>query len=145
MKSIRRRTQNRSSQPEIILTSFIDTIMVLLIVFMVTTPLVHNAITVELPHGAVQEVQVGNEDMVLYWDQGGTIFFNGARVTKQTIIKTIAQRIEKQPQAILFVQADRNVPYGTIIEFIDTLKEKAGVKYVALETQQTHDKKHMDA
>ncbi|KKR97192.1 MAG: Transport energizing protein TolR [candidate division TM6 bacterium GW2011_GWE2_41_16] len=132
--------QRKYTQPEVSLTPLIDTLLVLLIVFMVATPLVHNALHIELPSGSVQEVQSAHEDVVIYWDKQNKIFLNGVMVSMDTIIDKVKGRVKVQPDMAIFVQADRQVAYGDIVEFIDMLKARAGVRYVALETRATPHK-----
>jgi len=136
--SIRSRRHSRTESnrlPEVILTPLIDTILVILVSFMVAMPLVHNAIVVELPSGQVQEVPSDQEDLVIYWNNKNTLSISGVSLSQSTVIDVVKKRIQKKPDSVVFVQADRIVRYGDVVEFIDILKALAGVKYVALETR----------
>ena len=66
MRSLNRRRRTSAREPEITLTPLIDTALTLLIIFMVTTPMIHNAIKVNLPRGRVKEDVGATQDLCVY-------------------------------------------------------------------------------
>ena len=135
MAFIRRKRKTPSALHDIPLTPLIDTALTLLIIFMVTTPMMQNSIKVTLPDGSAKEDGGAKQDLVVYVDQHGKLFFNGVPLTKEALVNTIQQKIGSDAQATVFVKADRIVPYGDVINIVDHLKVAGGIRYVALATK----------
>ena len=132
----RRKRRRQAPSAEINLTPLIDTALTLLIMFMLTAPMMHNAIKVELPNGKVQEVSGPQNELVVHLDKKNTLFFNGERVddTKQ-LLERLKKAVGTDTQKTVFVKADQAVNYGSVIELVDQIKVVGGVRYVALATQ----------
>lgn len=126
--------------PEISLTPLIDTALVLLVIFMVATPIVHNAIKVQLPTGKASEINSTIQDLVVYLDKDRNIFVNDQAVKKDNLMATLEKKLQAGPDQTVFVKADQSVAYGTVVELVDEIKYVGGVKYVALATQKSNAK-----
>ncbi len=139
MKKRMRRQRRRRRQmvmQEISLTPLIDTALTLLIIFMLTTPMMHNAIKINLPQGKAQEAANIKQELIVYLDKDGKLFFNGQAVSsKPKLIEEIKKVVGVQKDKTVFVQADINVNYGNVIEIVDQIKVVGGVQYVALATK----------
>lgn len=132
----RRRIKRTMSLPEITLTPLIDTALTLLIIFMVTTPMINNAIKVELPKGKAQEDKGSSQELIVFVDRNNALFLNNDRIKNQDdLIKAIKKRVGNDTNRTLFVKADQGVKYGTVIELVDHIKVVGGIAYVALATQ----------
>lgn len=131
----RRRRKTPSAINDIPLTPLIDTALTLLIIFMVTTPMMQNAIKVTLPEGKAKEDGGAKQDLIVYIDQQRKMFFNGLPVTHDSLISTIKRAAGKDKESTVFVKADKKVPYGDVIQVVDEIKVAGGVRYVALATQ----------
>lgn len=138
----RRRTKRSAAITEISLTPLIDTALTLLVIFMITSPMMHNAIKVDLPKGAAKEDVGLEQDIEVYIDQQGTIFCDGQKyeiASLITLLKTkcmpesSVQKTEKEKT--VYVKADTTVSYGRVLELVDHIKVVGGIKYVALATQ----------
>ncbi|MDR3550130.1 MAG: biopolymer transporter ExbD [Candidatus Babeliales bacterium] len=134
MTIIRRQRKKTAAMHDIPLTPLIDTALTLLIIFMVTTPMMQNAIKVTLPEGQAKEAEGSKQEMIVYIDKDGKLFFNGIPVTKSNVAATVKQKIGANSQSTIFVKADQSVSYGLVIQTVDQLK-MAGVRYVALATK----------
>lgn len=131
-----RRKRRSLVVPEINLTPLIDTALTLLVIFMVTAPLVNNAIKINLPTGKAQESATTQQELVVYMDKEEKLFFNGNRVpNKDRLMKLIRESVGKQKERTVFVKADKSVHYGEVIELVDDIKVVGGVSYVALATK----------
>lgn len=130
----RRRRKTATALHDIPLTPLIDTALTLLIIFMVATPMMQNAIKVTLPEGKAQEDGGAKQDLIVYVDKNKKIYFNGVPVTRENIVPTVRKKVGNDSQSIVFVKADKTVPYGDVIQIVDQLKVAGGVKYVALAT-----------
>lgn len=135
-KRKQRRGRRQLAMPEISLTPLIDTALTLLIIFMLTSPMMDNAIKINLPQGKAQEAANTNQELIVYIDKDGNLFFNGQAVnTKQVLIDQIKKIVGLQKDRTVFVKADINVNYGNVIEIVDHIKVVGGVQYVALATK----------
>lgn len=132
----RKNKTKRFAMPEITLTPLIDVFATLLIIFMVTAPMVQNAIRVELPRGVSKEVG-GQQDLVVTMSKDGKLFFNNCHVERKVLASSVRKTMGKHDEYPVYVQADREIAYGKVIEIVDELKQ-AGVKYVAMATQSGH-------
>jgi biopolymer transport protein ExbD len=131
---IKKRSLRQYTPPEIILTPLIDTFATLLVMFIITAPIAQNSIKVDLPYGRSKEVGV-SQDLIVTLNKDGKLFFNNFPIEKKMLVKSVQKAIASKENAPIFVKADKSVPYGKVIEIVDQLKE-AGVKYVAMSTQQ---------
>ncbi|HXW85893.1 MAG TPA: biopolymer transporter ExbD [Candidatus Bathyarchaeia archaeon] len=132
-----RRRRSPSLMTDIPLTPLIDTALTLLVIFMITTPMLHNAIRVTLPQGKAHEQANAREDVTVYIDKNGSIFLNGVETTHDTLIAQLQAAVTHDAGKTVFVKADTAVSYGTVVELVDRIKVVGGIKYVALATKRT--------
>ncbi|MDP3935864.1 MAG: protein TolR [Alphaproteobacteria bacterium] len=116
---------------EINMTPFIDIMLVLLIIFMITAPLLTVGVEVDLP-----ETQAGtmNEDtapLVVSIDKNGNIFIMEIATVIKALIPRLQAITKNNMETIIYVQADRTVPYGRLMDVMGRLN-KAGFKKVGL-------------
>ena len=134
----RRYNQRVSVTPEISLTPLIDTVLVLLIVFMITTPIMNNMINIELPSSSTNDEKFEKEtdkSIVVYIDKDQNLFINDVKVQKAEFFDVLEKKLAGSHERVVFVKADKSIPYGTVIQVVDDIKYLGGVKYVALATQ----------
>jgi len=130
-----RRLKKRIALSEISLTPLIDTALTLLVIFMVTSPLMHNAIKITLPKGQVKEDAGLQQDIEIYVDKEGRIFCDGSELLLDDLVAILQQKITLNQEKTVYVRADTAVSYGQVIELVDHIKAIGGIKYVALATQ----------
>ncbi len=134
-----RRLKNRNhSMQEINVTPLVDIALTLLIIFMVATPMMHNVIKVELPSSRIDDSMPQSQtqqDLTVFIDKQRKIYLNGQEYTLETLLKKLQQLVKKDSSDIVFVKADQAVPYGKVIDLVDTIKISGGIKYVALATK----------
>lgn len=128
----RRRT---TAMVDISMTPLIDTALTLLVIFMVATPMIQNAIRVTLPKGQAKEDAGSSQQLVVYVDKDKKIFFNGKVVEKEDLITQLRHQIGNDSNKMVHVKADQMVPYGNVLELVDHLKVVGGISYVVLATQ----------
>jgi biopolymer transport protein TolR len=136
-KLLRRNTRDADLLPEISLTPLIDTALVLLVIFMVATPVMQNSIKVDLPKGQSQEAKGIAQDIVVHIafspeDKKETISLNGEVVKKEMIVLEIEKKTANKKDATVYVNGDSNAPYRAIAEIVDRIKYTAGVEHVVL-------------
>lgn len=140
-RSLRRKKRAHSTLPEITLTPLIDTCLILVVIFMVTSPMINNAIKVDLPKGQVKEVQGVQEDLVVHvatqGDKKGAktcYYLNGVSCERNQITAQLTKKIGHQKNKTVFVKGDKNVSYGSVVELVDEIKSVGGIDRVALAT-----------
>lgn len=128
--------------PEITLVPLIDTAFTLLIIFMVTAPMMHLSIKVDLPDSkTAQATKVEEESIVVEIDAQGQVHF-GQKVyaIEQDKTKLIALKHDimhglSRANNAIFLFADRSLRYQKIVDLFDVLNSIEGVQHVALVTQ----------
>ena len=107
---------------EINVTPFVDVMLVLLIIFMVATPMMSQGIDVDLPQTKQVEVlPTESENMVMTVRQDGKIFLDEYPVELDDLESKL-QILVKEKNKTLFLQADKNVPYGTVVDIMGRIK-----------------------
>jgi biopolymer transport protein ExbD len=121
-----------ASQPmaEINMVPLIDVVLVLLVIFIVTAPLLTNAVKLDLPK-ATSNADVQKPDKVEFAIDGtGSLFWNGERLSREEAAQRFADEGKKRPQPEIYLRADQNVPYRYVAEMLADAS-KAGLSKVA--------------
>ncbi len=111
-------SENRSSRPvaEINMIPLIDVMLVLLVIFMVTAPLLTHAVKVNLPK-ASSTVDVSQRDSIhLSIDREGRVFWNGEAVVESDWRARMRQAADRDPQPELHINADGDIAYRRVME-----------------------------
>ena len=130
----RRRQSRPPLIPELNLTPLIDVALTLLVIFMVTAPMVQNNIKVLLPSGKSKEL-TQQQEAVLTITAEKNFYFNSYPVKQEDIIAVVKEWVAQAPQSPIFIRADAQVSYGTVLELMDSLKQ-TGASAVALSLKQ---------
>jgi biopolymer transport protein TolR len=133
MARLRKKRGKRVPMPEVTLTPLIDTFATLLLIFMVATPMVQNAIRVDLPHGKSKEV-TAQQELIVTLDKKNKLFFNSYPIERSSLAQAVQKALVQKEDLPVYVQADEAVEYGKVIGIVDELKQ-AGVKFVAMSTR----------
>lgn len=135
MRRIRSRRRHSADLLDISLTPLIDTALTLLVIFMIATPMIQNAIRVSLPKGKAKEDQGALQELVVYVDKDRKIYFNGTELTTANLINQLKDRVQSNQNKMVYVKADQEVSYGTVLELVDQIKVIGGISHVVLATQ----------
>jgi biopolymer transport protein TolR len=120
---------------DISMTPLIDVALTLLVIFIVATPMMQNAIRVSLPKGKAKEDAGSRQDIVVYVDKDKKIFFNGNEVKPDQLVDALKKKIGDQKDKMVYVKADQVVSYGSVLELVDHIKVVGGISHVVLATQ----------
>ena len=123
---------------EINVTPFVDVMLVLLIVFMVTAPLLTVGIPVDLPKVKASALTDQKDPLEITVKIGGEIYLGESEVDVENLIPRLNAITELNKEAIIYVRGDRVVAYGRIMEIM-SLVNSAGYIKVALVTQNPKD------
>jgi len=134
---VRRRTYHALS--EINVTNLVDVVLVLLIIFMVTAPLMQSGIAVRLPQTATAADEPSEGIVVTITKEGG-VFVNDVYRTPDQWEEELGRLIRNKPGAKAYIRADSEVDYGVVVQLISAMK-RLGINDVGLVTQpSTKDK-----
>lgn len=120
---------------EINITPMVDVMLVLLVVFIITAPLMTNAIKVNLPDTDVTvQIEEPKKPVVVSVDQEGRIYLDKDEYSLDVIESELASRKAQDPEIRLNLNADETVPYGTVAKLM-VLIEKAGIQKLSFITE----------
>ncbi len=121
---------------EMNMVPFIDVMLVLLIISMVTTPFLEQGVNVELPVASGQNLQkqAVEQPVVLFVSRDRNLRIGDTPVSRADLVKTLREKFSGRDQKELFVRADKDVPYGTVAEIMATV-QGAGIERVGLVTK----------
>ena len=120
---------------EINVTPFVDVMLVLLIVFMVTAPLLTVGVNVDLPQAQAPSLQGQDEPLAVSVRADGEVYLQDTRVTMEELAPRLRAITQNKPDTRIFVRGDQTIAYGRVMEVMGTLNQ-AGFSRVALVTQQ---------
>ncbi len=123
--------RNRTALSEINVTPLVDVMLVLLIIFMVTAPLMQQGIDVNLPKAKGKELPP-EERINIVVKKGGAIFLNDNPMSQQDMVRKLTAISKLNPN--VFLKADKDVPYGTVVEIMGDIKE-AGIEKLGMITE----------
>ncbi len=132
LSSVRSKREIGTSLSEINVTPFIDVMLVLLVIFMVTTPLMQSGIGVNLPTAETDNAPA-EEGLRLTVELDRYIKIENQTININLLENTLKNWFAGKSKKIVFLQADKDIPYGFIVEVMDIAK-KAGVETVGLMT-----------
>lgn len=116
---------------EINVTPMVDVMLVLLIIFMITSPMLVAGIEVDLPETQSEAISSNSKPLVISINKSGKIFIFETEIRKNNLIKKLKNITKEKKDTRIFVKGDKNASYGTIIEVMANIN-KAGFTKVAL-------------
>jgi biopolymer transport protein TolR len=123
-----------SSMSEINVTPFVDVMLVLLIIFMVSAPLMQQGVQVDLPQTKSPALDEQEESTVLTVKKDKKLFIEDQELDPTILAKQIAAIFEHKRNKEIYVQADQSIPYGFVAQVMADLKN-AGIERVGLVTE----------
>jgi biopolymer transport protein TolR len=128
-----RRSRRRAARPmaEINVTPMVDVMLVLLIIFMVTAPLLTVGVPIELPKSEAQQLEGDKEPLTITVDPDGKIFLQETELKLDEIGPKLTAISKNGFEERIFVRGDRRVNYGVVIRVMGTISA-AGFRRIAL-------------
>jgi biopolymer transport protein TolR len=126
--------RNRRLMGEINVVPYIDVMLVLLIIFMVTAPLLTQGVEVDLPRAASKPIQEPNrEPLVISVDRQGRYYVNvgdneNAPVDEETVLTRVRTVLSRDAETPVLLKADQAVPYGRVVALMSLLDQAGAAK-----------------
>jgi biopolymer transport protein TolR len=119
---------------EINVTPFVDVMLVLLIVFMVTAPLMVQGVPVDLPKTSATTLAKVRKPLVVTLAPDGNLYIRGEQVDRRNLVSRLRAMRSDEGDTVVYVRADRSVPYGDVMEILGRVGE-TGYQRVSLLSQ----------
>ena len=126
--------QQRTTLAEINVTPLVDVMLVLLIIFMITAPMLKEGMDVNLPVASGTPQAEQEEQLILTLTKQGAIYLNQTAYTLEALRPKLQALYQARPDRPVFLRADTEVPYGSVVQVMDEVK-KAGVFKLGMITQ----------
>jgi biopolymer transport protein TolR len=124
-----------TSLAEINIIPLVDVVLVLLLIFMLTAPMMYRGIDVNLPRAASRPTAV-EERMVLTVTRDQGLFLNDRRVTPTGLEQALRDTFKNRNDKTLYLKADAGLSYGAVIETMDRVR-RAGIERLGMVTEPT--------
>ena len=121
---------------EINVTPLVDVMLVLLIIFMVTAPLIQQGVSVDLPKTQAQSLTVSEDRMIVTLSKDQKISIGKAEIPYAELKDKLQGNLKLRADKEVFLHADRNLSYGFVVDIMSILKE-AGVESLGMVTDPT--------
>lgn len=122
----------QSTLSEINMVPFIDVVLVLLIIFMITAPILQSGIEVDVPKTTTVK-EINEQRLVISIDKNQLIYLGDTPINIHQLGSKVKAQLKK-PQDSVFLRADETIPFGTFAKVIDTLRQ-SGVANISIVTE----------
>lgn len=120
---------------DINVTPLVDVMLVLLVIFMVTAPLLHQGVEVQLPKSVSQNLSKTPEDpLILSITRNQVYYLNETPIPKGQLRDRLKIILSRRRDKAVYLKADRNLPYGVVVETMDVLN-RMGVESLGMVTE----------
>lgn len=127
--------QEESVLADINVTPLVDVMLVLLIIFMITAPMLHQGIEVALPRADAEPMKLDVDDpLVLSINRDGVIYIQDEPVHPSQIVERLTPLLEARGDETVFLKGDRELPYGQVVNVLDIL-HRGGIRNVGMVTE----------
>ncbi len=125
--------RTRSALADINITPLVDVVLVLLIIFMLTAPILQSGIEVDVPKTKTVK-EITEERLVISIDKQQRVFLGNDPINVHQIADTLRRKVRDPGRQSIFLRADENVPFGAFATVMDAVKQ-AGITNVSIVTQ----------
>ena len=127
-------SEGSGSISDINVTPLVDVMLVLLVIFMVTAPILQQGVAIDLPKAAAAPLAGDEEQLVVNLNKAGQVFLNDTPMDLATLAQKLAAIHAARPDRQVFVRADQSVPYGQVMRTMSAVRE-SGLTKIGLVTE----------
>ncbi len=131
--------RTQTSLSEINVTPFVDVLLVLLVIFMLTAPILQSGIELDVPQTKTVK-EISQEKLVVSIDRGQRLFLGNEPVNIHDLGPLLRNKMGGPAGQSVFLRADKTVPYGTVAMVVDELRQ-AGIEQISMVTEPLDEKK----
>lgn len=125
--------RDRQMMAEINIIPLVDVVLVLLVVFMITAPLLYRGMDIKLPQAATNTIKP-EERKILTVEKNQTVYLDKEEIGLARLEEKLRVLKGSAPEVSLYLRADRDVPYGTVVQVMDMIK-RAGIDKLGIVTE----------
>lgn len=129
-------SKGRTTMSEINVTPMVDVMLVLLIIFMVTAPLIQQGVKVNLPDARAAPVEASEKKLVLSVNDAKEVYIGEAPVLIEELEDKLRNNVKAQEDKEVYLNADREIPYGVVVEVM-AAAQRAGIENIGMITDPT--------
>ena len=119
---------------DINVTPFVDVMLVLLIIFMVTAPMMIQGLNVDLPEASAKPLDSEKEHLIITIDKNHQVHINEYQVTLDSLSARLVKILQSRGDREVYLKADKNIPYGIVVQVMAEIKG-AGVEQLGMITE----------
>ncbi len=128
---------------DINVTPFVDVMLVLLVIFMVTAPMMMQGVDVALPETTSKPLIAQKDNLIITIDQKNQIFINNYKITLDFLQEKLKKILEGRTDREVYLRADKEIPYGIVVRVMAEVKA-AGIDKLGMVTEPMPQKKKID-
>ncbi len=119
---------------EINVTPFVDVMLVLLIIFMVTAPMMVHGVKVETPETSHEQMDVEPEALIISVDENRQVFINQYQLAPDELLERLPEIIDIKKSGEVYLKADKSLPYGFVMFVMAQIRD-AGIEKIGMVTE----------
>ncbi len=125
--------RSAGSMSQINVTPLVDVMLVLLVIFMVTAPIIQQGVSVDLPDARAGALNGKDEQLVVSVTKKGSLYLNDTAMSAADLEIKLRAIAQQRPDGQVFVRADKSVPYGEVVAVMAAIKQ-SGIRRVGMVT-----------
>jgi len=129
-----RGNSDRGTMSQINVTPLVDVMLVLLVIFMVTAPMMQQGVQVNLPKAETKALPAPEESVVVSIERSGKVFINATEIPASDLRTKLRDMFSARTKKEVFLKADTDVPYGEVVKTMAEIKG-AGVERLGMVTE----------
>ena len=119
---------------DINVTPFVDVMLVLLVIFMVTAPMMMHGLDISLPETTAEPLESEKENLIITIDKNNQVYINDYKVTVDFLKEKLAKILEGRTDREVFLKADKDISYGAVVQVMAEIRG-AGVEKLGMVTE----------
>jgi len=125
---------DRGTMSQINVTPLVDVMLVLLVIFMVTAPMMQQGVQVNLPKAETKALPAPEESVIVSIERSGTVFINSSAIPEGELRARLSEMFATRSKKEVFLKADKDVPYGDVVKTMAEIKG-AGIERLGMVTE----------